>query len=277
MFLIYGFEKDKVKRDLEKPAEFSYNRQAGIMDKLFYIIISTFFISLGALVGVFTFSLKQEKLSKILLFMVSLSAGALMGGAFLHLLPEATEKLEAETVFIIVLISFILFFLVEKLFHWRHCHKGKCNIHSFGYMNLFGDSIHNFIDGLIIAATFLTDVKLGFITTLAVALHEIPQEIGDFGVLLYAGFEKEKALIANFLVALTVVLGGIVGYFLSFRLQNFVSYLLPVAAGGFIYISASDLMPEIRKEESLKKSLLSFGMFLIGVLLMYLVKLMGYK
>ncbi|MCJ7740780.1 ZIP family metal transporter [Candidatus Microgenomates bacterium] len=247
------------------------------MDKFVYIILSTFFISLGALVGVFTFSLKQEKLSKILLFMVSLSAGALMGGAFLHLLPEATEKLEAETVYIIVLISFILFFLVEKLFHWRHCHKGKCDVHSFGYMNLFGDSIHNFIDGLIIAATFLTDIRLGFITTLAVALHEIPQEIGDFGVLLYAGFEKEKALVANFLVALTVVLGGIVGYFLSFQLENFVKYLLPVAAGGFIYISASDLMPEIRKEESLKKSLLSFGMFLIGVLFMYLVKLMGYK
>lgn len=198
-----------------------------------------------------------------------------MGGAFFHLLPEAAEKFEGGGMFTIVLISFILFFFVEKLFHWRHCHKGKCNIHSFGYMNLFGDSIHNFIDGLIIAATFLTDVKLGFITTLAVALHEIPQEIGDFGVLLYAGFKKEKALVANFLVALTVVLGGIVGYFLSFQLENFVKYLLPVAAGGFIYISASDLMPEIRKEESLKKSLLSFGMFLIGVLFMYLVKLMG--
>lgn len=247
------------------------------MDKLILIIISTFFISLGALVGIFTLFLKQERLSKILLFLVSLSAGALMGGAFIHLLPEAAEKFEDSNMYLVVLFSFILFFFVEKLFHWRHCHKGKCNIHSFGYMNLFGDSIHNFIDGLIIAATFLTDIRLGVITTLAVALHEIPQEIGDFGVLLYAGFKKQKALIANFLVALTVVLGGVVGYFLSFFVESFVKFLLPVAAGGFIYIAASDLMPEIRKEESLKKSLLSFAIFLIGVIIMFLVKLVGHE
>jgi zinc and cadmium transporter len=247
------------------------------MEKLIYIIIATFIISLGSLVGVFTLVLKEEKLSKILLFLVSLSAGALTGGAFIHLLPEASEKLEGSSLFGIVLLSFIIFFFIEKLLHWRHCHKGQCHVHTFGYMNLFGDMIHNFIDGLILAATFLTDIKLGLITTLAVALHEIPQEIGDFGVLLYAGFEKQKALVANFLVALTVVVGGIVGYFLSFQIESFVAYLLPFAAGGFIYIAASDLMPEIRKEESLKKSLLSFGVFLIGVVLMFLVKLIGHE
>jgi len=137
-------------------------------------------------------------------------------------------------------------------------------------MNLFGDAIHNFIDGLILAATFIKDIRLGVVTTLAIALHEIPQEIGDFGVLLYAGFEKKRALMANFLVALTVVLGGFVGYFLS-SYDKLVVYLLPFAAGGFIYIAASDLMPEIRKEQSLKKSLASFGVFLIGVLIMFLV------
>lgn len=245
------------------------------METLIYIIITAFIISLGALVGIFTLALREDKLSKILLFLVSLSAGALMGGAFIHLLPEAAEEIEENTLFTIVLSSFIFFFFVEKLLHWRHCHKGECKVHTFGYMNLFGDAIHNFIDGLIIAVTFLTDIRLGIISSFAVALHEIPQEIGDFGVLLYAGFEKKKALVANFLVALTVVIGGIVGYFLSFYLENFIPYLLPFAAGGFIYIAASDLMPEIRKETSLKKSMVSFGVFLIGIAIMVLAKLFG--
>lgn len=247
------------------------------MGILVYIIIASFLISLGAFVGVFTLALREDKLSKILLFLVSLSAGSLMGGAFIHLLPEASEKIEGSTLYTIVLLSFIFFFFVEKLLHWRHCHKGECNIHTFGYMNLFGDSIHNFIDGLIIAATFLVDIKLGIVTSFAVALHEIPQEIGDFGVLLYAGFKKQKALIANFLVALTVVLGGIVGYFLSFSVNNLIPYLLPFAAGGFIYIAASDLMPEIRKETSLRKSILSFSIFLVGVVIMFLAKIIGHE
>lgn len=245
------------------------------MEKLIYIITSTFLISLASLVGVFTLSIKEKTLSKFLLFLISLSAGALMGGAFLHLLPEASEKINNENLFSIVLLSFVLFFLIEKLLHWRHCHKPNCDVHTFGYMNLFGDTIHNFIDGLVIASTFLIDVKLGIATSFAIALHEIPQEIGDFGVLLYSGFSRRKALISNFLVAITAVLGGVTGYFLSFQIENMTSYLLPFAAGGFIYIAASDLMPEIRKETSLRKSMLSFGVFLVGILIMFLVKFIG--
>lgn len=248
------------------------------MERFIFIIVSTSIVSLGGLIGFFTLVLKEKQLAKILLLLVSLSAGALMGGAFIHLLPEASEKFSDEgVVYTIVLFSFIFFFLVEKLLHWRHCHKGECKVHTFGYMNLFGDSVHNFIDGLIIAATFLTDIRLGVVTTFAVALHEIPQEIGDFGVLLYAGFGKRKALLANFLVALTAILGGIFGYFLSFQMESFITYLLPFAAGGFIYIAASDLMPEIRKETSLKKSMLSFSVFLIGVAIMFLVKMIGHE
>jgi len=246
------------------------------MNTLFGIILATFLISLGALVGVFTLAMNEKKLEKILLFLVSLSAGALMGGAFLHLLPEAAEKLEGGNIFGIVLLSFIFFFFVEKLLHWRHCHKGHCGVHTFGYMNLLGDVVHNFIDGLIISAAFITDIQLGIVTSLAIALHEIPQEIGDFGVLLYSGFKKGKALVANFLVALSVIVGGIVGYYLSFQVEGIMSYLLPFAAGGFIYISASDLMPEIRKENNLKKSMASFGVFLIGILIMYLVKFLDH-
>lgn len=146
-------------------------------------------------------------------------------------------------------------------------------MHSFGYMNLIGDGVHNFIDGLIIAAAFLLNIKLGLVTTLAVALHEIPQEIGDFGVLLYSGWKKKKALIANFLTALTVVAGGLFGYFLAGKIDNLILFLMPFAAGGFLYIAASDLMPEIRKEPSLKKSLASFLIFLLGVLFMFLLKI----
>jgi len=241
------------------------------MTTLGYILLSTLFISSGSLVGLITLSIKADKLQKFLILLVSLSAGALMGGAFIHLLPEAISELPSDAVFTTVLVSFVSFFMVEKLFHWRHCHKGHCHVHSFGYMNLFGDSIHNFIDGLILAAAFTTDVKIGLATALAIALHEIPQEIGDFGVLLYSGFNKTRALIANVLVALTVVAGGVAGYYVSF-LGNYMAYLLPFAAGGFIYIAASDLMPEIRKETSLKKSLASFGIFLAGILMMFLTK-----
>jgi len=224
------------------------------MPVLLYIIISSLSISLIVFVAVFFLLVKKRIINKILLFLISLSAGTLMGGAFIHLLPEAADKLSVDDLSLFVLGAFILFFLVEKLLHWRHCHKENCDIHSFGYMNLIGDSVHNFIDGLIIAATFLTDINLGITATIAIAAHEIPQEIGDFGVLLYSGFSKTKALIANFGVALFSIVGGIVGYLLSFNVENLTTYLLPIAAGGFIYIATSDLIPEIRKEKEIKKS-----------------------
>jgi zinc and cadmium transporter len=135
-----------------------------------------------------------------------------------------------------------------------------------------GDFLHNFIDGLVMASVFLVDFKLGILTTLAMALHEIPQEIGDFGVLIHAGFKKTKALILNYIVASTVILGGAVGYFASIYINDIVPYLLPIAAGGFIYIAASDLMPEIRKETNFKKSIKSFAIFLLGIILMIAVK-----
>ena len=215
---------------------------------------------------------KEKLLSKIVLFLVSLSAGTMMGGAFLHLLPEAAEEISGEILFLTTLGAFVFFFFIEKVFHWRHCHDGQCKVHTFGYINLLGDGVHNFIDGLVIAAAFVIDVKLGVVTTLAVALHEIPQEIGDFGVLIYAGFKKTKALIMNYLVALSVVFGGIVGYFISLSLESVIPYLLPFAAGGFIYIAASDLVPEIKKETNFFRSIAYFLVFLLGVLLTFGLK-----
>ena len=236
-----------------------------------WILMSTFFISLISFVGIFTLALKEQLLQKIVLLLVSLSAGVLMGGAFLHLLPESAELSEGLDVFLFVLIGFILFFFIEKILHWRHCHKGECQIHTFTYMNLIGDSIHNFIDGLIMATSFVISVPLGMTTTLAIALHEIPQEIGDFGVLLYGGFEKRKALILNFLTALTAIAGGIIGFFITTMVDNVKLFILPFAAGGFIYIAATDLIPEIRKETSLKKSMIYFGIFILGIIIMYVV------
>ncbi len=239
------------------------------------ILTATFLITLCVWVAVLFLLFKKETLSKITIFLVSFSAGALIGGAFLHLLPEAAELLEPSKMFLISLSAFVAFFFVEKLLHWRHCHKDNCDIHTFGHMSLLGDTLHNFIDGLVVAGSFLADFNLGVVTTLAIALHEIPQEIGDFGVVIHAGFTRLKAFILNYLVALTVVLGGIAGYFISFYSDNIVGYMLPFAAGGFIYVAASDLMPEIRKETVFKKSLVSFLIFLLGIMLMFIMRMFG--
>ena len=242
------------------------------MLQLMYIILTTFAIALIAFIGVFALAMKEQLLNKILIILVSLSAGALMGGAFLHLLPEAIEKSENTDILIFVLVGFVLFFIIEKVLHWRHCHKGKCDVHTFHYMNLIGDAVHNFIDGLIISASFIISIPLGLTTTIAIAAHEIPQEIGDFGVLIYGGFEKKKAIVLNFIVALTVVAGGVVGYFISKSIEQVAIYLLPFAAGGFIYIAATDLVPEIKKELNIKKSMATILVFICGILLMWLVK-----
>jgi zinc and cadmium transporter len=243
------------------------------MFTLGYIILTTFVIALIAFIGIFTLSLNDKVLNKILLILVSLSAGALMGGAFLHLLPESIEESGNINPFIFVLVGFILFFIIEKVLHWRHCHKGKCDIHTFHYMNLIGDSIHNFIDGLIIAASFIISIPLGLTTTVAIAAHEIPQEIGDFGVLIYGGFEKKKALLLNFIVALTIVFGGVIGYFVSQNIEQAVVFLIPFAAGGFIYIAATDLIPEIKKEINIEKSMATMLVFICGILIMWLIKI----
>ncbi|MEM5829837.1 MAG: ZIP family metal transporter [Candidatus Aenigmatarchaeota archaeon] len=213
-------------------------------------------------------------MDKILLVLVSFSAGVLMGSSFFHLIIESSEFLTYQDISLFTLLGFMSFFLLENVILWHHCHRAKCKTHSFGYVNLVGDSIHNFIDGLIIATSFLSSLKLGLVTSLAVILHEIPQEIGDFGILIYAGFNKKKAIVLNFLSALIAVLGGLVGCFLPFECM--LKLLPPFVAGGFIYIAASDLIPEIRERRKAKKSLVEFGIFLFGILLMYALALISF-
>jgi zinc and cadmium transporter len=209
----------------------------------------------------------------MLLILVGLAAGTLIGGAFLHLLPEALEESNADDIFLVTIAGFVLFFILERIL-WRHCHEQTCEIHTFAYLNLVGDGTHNFIDGLIIAASFLVNIEVGLITTLVVAVHEIPQEIGDFGVLVYGGVKRKTALFYNLLTGLTAMIGGIIGYFALPHVGDMMIFLLPFAAGGFLYIAASDLIPELHKEQDTKKTISSFSSFIIGIVLMWAFKVL---
>jgi len=250
------------------------------MDILFYSIIATFAVSVISFVGIVTLFLKDKILNKILFYLVAISAGSLMGGAFLHLIPEAIESVEGkhggvDSIALAVLIGFALFFILERVLHWHHCHKngGDCPIHPFTYLNLIGDGLHNFIDGVVIVAAFSFSVELGIATTVGVVLHEIPQEISDFGVLIYGGFTKAKALLFNFLSGITAILGALCGFMLINIAQGAMPLLIGITAGGFIYISASDLIPELHKESKFGKSLIAFVCFFAGVGLMFLLKI----
>lgn len=249
------------------------------MSTLLWILLATFLVSLIAFIGVFTLAISPRTLKRMLLALVGLSAGTLIGGAFLHLIPEALDEMEAmmgntssqDSVMMMVILGFVIFFILEKLL-WRHCHEKDCKIHTFAYLNLFGDGIHNFLDGLIIAAGFIAGPEVGLVTVLAVAFHEIPQEIGDFGVLLHGGIPRKKALIYNFITAITAVVGGVLGYFVIPEIGSFDVYILPIAAGGFLYIAAADLIPELHKERRTSRTVLAFGMFLAGIALMWSMK-----
>lgn len=239
---------------------------------LIWILSATVLVSIISLVGIFTFGVKSNVFDKILILLVGFAAGGLMGGAFLHLLPEAINSGGADTAFIYALIGFAAFFLLERYLYWRHCHDGVCDVHTFTYLNLIGDAAHNFIDGLIIAASFMTDIRLGIITTLAVIFHEIPQEIGDFSVLVYGGFSKKKALFFNFLCALMAILGALIGYFLSAVTMKISVFFIAFTAGGFIYIAASDLIPELHKQKDTGRANLAFLTFALGLIFMALIK-----
>jgi|SRR3989339_149089 len=249
------------------------------MDVLFYSIIATFVVSVISFVGIVTLFLKDRILNKIVFYLVAISAGSLMGGAFLHLIPEAVESIEGEhgidVIVIAVLIGFALFFILERVLHWHHCHQhgGDCSVHPFTYLNLIGDGLHNFIDGVVIVAAFSLSTELGVATTIGVILHEIPQEISDFGVLIYGGFTKGKALLFNFLSGITAIFGALCGFVLINVAQEAMPLLIGITAGGFIYISASDLIPELHKESKFYKSLIAFGCFFAGVGLMFLLKI----
>lgn len=238
-----------------------------------YTLISVLIVSIVSFVGILTLAIKDKKLNKILICFVSFSAGALFGTAFLHLIPEALVELGLVTqVFLYVLLGIIFSFIVEKIIQWRHCHahsNKKVECHPFAYMNLFGDAVHNFLDGMIIATSYLVNIPLGLATTLAVIFHEIPQEIGDFGVLLQGGFTKTKALLFNFISALTAVVGAVIALLLSNYILDITNFLVPFAAGTFVYIAGADLIPELHKELTFNRSVVQLILFILGILVMY--------
>lgn len=241
-----------------------------------YSLTAVVVVSLVSFVGVLSILLSQKLLDKLLIYFVSFSAGALFGGAFLHLLPEAVEENGFTlSVSLYVLGGIVCFFILEKFICWRHCHHPttKDHPHPFAFMNLIGDVFHNFIDGLLIGATFLVDTHLGIATTVAVILHEVPQEIGDFGVLIHGGFSKGKALLLNFAVALTAILGAVVALLIGSESHELTHFLVPFAAGGFIYIAGSDLIPELHKQTGNWKAFWQLFSILLGLAIMWMMTL----
>ena len=247
-----------------------------------YTLVSVIIVSLVSLIGVVYLAVSKNSLENVLLLLVSLSAGTLLGGAFLHLIPEASEGGFSVTVSLLILAGVVTFFLLEK---FVHMHRGATShaghhesplVHEshkqhIGVLNLVGDGLHNFLDGLIIAGSYFVSVPAGIATTIAVIMHEVPQEIADFGVLLYAGYSKKKALLFNFLSAAVAIVGAGVGLLLGSKGELFVTFILPFAAGGFIYIAGSNLMPELHKKNTFKESLGHVIALLAGIGIMILL------
>lgn len=255
-------------------------------DAFLFSVLSAFLVSLISFVGLVTLSFKRRWLDKALFVLISLAVGALLGDTFLHLLPEVVEESGEFSVQIslMVLLGIITFLVLEKFVLWHHHHSIETpqdhardrhhHTQSLGVMNMIGGALHDFIDGMVIATGFLVSPLVGFSTALAVILHEIPQEIGDFGVFIHSGFTTNKALLINFLSGLLGIVGVLVVFALSEQSETISEYLIPFTAGAFIYIAGSDLMPELKKEKFAVYSLLQLLSLLIGLFLMYALTLM---
>lgn len=240
-------------------------------------LVAALIVSAVSLVGVIFVKIDQQRLRRTLLWMVSFSAGGMLGGAFFHLLPEAVaDQPDSLWPFLFTLSGFGLFFIFEKVLRIHHCHDQDCaRRQHIGTLNLTGDAIHNFIDGLIIMSAFMVNIPLGIVVTISVALHEIPQEIGDYGVLLYAGYSRLRALFYNFISALLAVAGVIAAYIFINLIGSLTLFLIPFAAGSFIYIAAADLIPELHKELHWRRSIISLAVFVLAVAFMLFMKIYG--
>jgi zinc and cadmium transporter len=252
------------------------------MNLLVLIII---FTAIGGVLSVFAASLflllPNNLRASVLPHGLSFAIGALLAVAFWGLIPHAFEQVPVENFQLLsgtILLGVLVFFMLEKLLIWRHCHSGSCEAHiqehenhtrhqSAGTLIIVGDSIHNFVDGILIAAAFLTDVKLGIVTSLAVAAHEIPQEVGDFAILLQSGYTKSRALFFNILASLSTVIGGVLAYFCLEDMRDSLPYFLALAASSFIYIAVADLIPSLHKRTDFIASIQQIALIIAGVLL----------
>jgi zinc and cadmium transporter len=238
-------------------------------DEFLWIMGSAIIDALLGFVGVFSLWLSRQDMKKIAQVLVAFAAGSLLGGAFLHLLPESLEALEAGEVLTIALLGFVLFIFLEAYVHWHHCKE--CKIHPFSYVMLVGDGVHNFLGGLILAASFLISIPLGIATIVAIIAHEFPQQLGIFGVLVKGGFSRNKAIIYSFIAQSTIILGALVGYLISGMVEGITILLVPFAAGNFIYIAAADLIPEMHKAEGWEK-VKNITILFVGIVLMWALK-----
>ena len=243
------------------------------MSTLAWIIVGGVLMSAIAMVGSITLILKPDTLNRLLLPLVAFAAGSLIGGAFFHMIPAALDAGRTSLeVGIAVVIGFTVFLFLEQGFHWHHCHRAQSDCRQpLTYLILIGDALHNFLGGLAVAGTFLIDVRLGITSWLAAAAHEVPQELGDFGVLIHGGWSKRRALLFNVLSGLTFLVGGLVAYGLSARVD--VSWLIPFAAGNFIYIGASDLVPEVNKHCDPRGNAMNLLAFMLGLALLLFARI----
>lgn len=252
---------------------------------ILYALGSVVLVSLISLVGVVALSLREETLRKTLFLLVGLATGALFGDALIHLIPEALASRGAEHTALFIMTGVLFFFLLEKLFLWRHSHlehaesgeSAAAHDHSpkpLAPLVLVADFIHNLLDGVIIGASFLVSIPVGVSTTLAVILHEIPQEIGDFGLLIHAGWSRGRALLWNFLSALSAVIGAVIALSLGAASEGFIPAVSALTAGAFIYIAGSDLVPELHKTATPARSAAQVASIILGFAVMYLLTLL---
>jgi zinc and cadmium transporter len=237
------------------------------------IVIGGVLMSAIALVGSVTLLLRPETLDRIVAPLVAFAAGSLLGGAFFHMLPAAqAQGVSVEASALGVMAGFTLFLGLEQVLHWHHCHRAATDCcQPLGFLILLGDGLHNFLGGLGVASVMLVDLKLGIAAWLAAVAHEVPQELGDFGVLIHSGWERRSALLYNLLSGLTFLVGGLVAYAASASID--VTLLVPFAAGNFIYIGASDLVPEVKGHGEARVNLVHFVSFVAGVALLFGIRL----
>jgi len=239
---------------------------------LFEILLSTLLVSLLSLTGVLLLMINKKTMDALVFVILSFATGSLFAAAFFDLFPQALEKLDSKVVFGIALGAIVVFFILERIIHWHHEHHDHTKHEKpVAYLVLVGDSIHNFFDGVAIAASFLASPALGVATTLAIMLHEIPQELSDFTLLIYGGFSAKKALAFNLVSALFAVVGALAFYYISPLVNNLQFYGLAFAAGGFLYIAGTDLLPELHREEEKLKSMIQLAAILAGIVVMWLL------
>jgi zinc and cadmium transporter len=242
------------------------------MSILLWIITFSLAGGILALIGGIFLLWREEFARKFSIHLISFATGTLLAAAFFDLIPEAFHEGGSDIpIFQYILLGIIFFFLIEKFFIWHHCHNQKCDTHTYKYMILIGDTVHNFIDGVIIALSFLVSLPLGFVVSAAVILHEIPQEIGDFGILIHSGMKRTKIIFYNILSAFASLLGAVGAYFFFSYFEKYLPYFLAIAAGNFIYIALSDLIPEIHKEFRLRYTFVQILFLGLGVFVIWYV------